>query len=47
MDQQAVLGLVVALQLRSAIMITQQNVITLENMLRRRPRTKRKYAKKK
>ena len=36
MDPQVVLGLAVALQIRSAI--EQQNVITLRNMLRRRPR---------
>ena len=35
MDPQAVLGLAVALQIRSAI--AQQNVITLGNMLWRRP----------
>jgi len=45
MDQQAVLGLVVSLQLRSAI--AQQNVTRLERMLRRRNRVKRRYAKKK
>ena len=37
-DAQAVLGLAVALQIRSAI--AQQNVITLGNMLSRRPRKK-------
>ena len=36
MDPQAVLGLAVALQFRSAI--AQENVITLGNMLRSRPR---------
>ena len=36
MGPQAVLGLVLALQILSAI--AQQNVITLMNMLRRRPR---------
>ena len=36
MDPQAVPGLVVALQILSAI--AQQNVITFMNMLRRRPR---------
>ena len=36
MGSQAVLGLAVALQIRSAI--AQQNVITLGTMLRRRPR---------
>ena len=43
MDPQAVLGLAVALQIRSAI--AQQNVIMLRNMLMRRPR--KKHAKKK
>ena len=45
MVQQSMLGFVVALQLCSAI--EQQNVITLENILRIRSRTKRKYANKK
>ena len=36
MDPKAVLGLAVALQIRPAI--AQENVITLGNMLRRRPR---------
>ena len=45
MVQQSMLGYVLALQLCSAI--EQQNVFTLENILRIRSRTKRKYANKK